>query len=152
MTALNVVLARRFSRRHFVSYVGRLSAVAAGGGLVSLAAAPTALATYCGQNHSVNCRNLRNWNSNACPPETCDNNSVFWIDCDYSLCPAPQHVQWYDCCGGCSSSSAHCKSCNCDSGPASCCYSGSGTWCNPSCYGKANCCRKFICNGLNPTC
>lgn len=145
MGEINSLLARRFSRRHLISYAGRLSAVVAGGGFTALAVAPTALATYCGYEHSVNCDNLHNWNSDSCPPETCQNTTNYWTDCNTSLCPCPDNVQFYDCCGGCDSSGV-CRSCNCTSGPPSCCFSGAGTWCGAGCGSSTVCCRKWICS------
>jgi hypothetical protein len=154
MDKLTTAVARRLSRRSLFAYAGRVSALAAGGGAASLLLTPVAAASgYCGYTHSVNCVDLAGWSQNGCPGESCNNTSVYWTDCDESLCRAPSHVRFYDCCNSCDSSGV-CYNCHCNytDGPSSCCYSGNGSWCSSSCSGGTVCCRRYQCSSGNPSC
>ena len=146
---LSVSAARRFSRRSLFGRVGRLSAAVAGVTTIGALFAPEeAQAAYCGYNHSVNCANLDGWNRNSCPTESYGNSNTFWTDCNHTLCGSSGVIRYYDCCGGCSSTSGVCKPCHCDgSGPSSCCYIGSGTWCVNGRQDLHNCCRRYTCPG-----
>jgi hypothetical protein len=145
---LTVSAASRFSRRSFFGRAGRLSAAFAGAStLGAIFAVEEAQAAFCGYNHSVACYRLDGWGQNSCPPESFNNTNTFWTDCNHSLCPHGV-IRWWDCCGGCSTTTGVCKPCHCNSsGPSSCCYRGSGTWCVNGRQDLYNCCRKFTCPG-----
>jgi hypothetical protein len=111
-------LANRLPRRTFLSRVGLYATAAVIGSSAStlLSQDPALANGGCGCNgfNSVSCQCLTG--RNACPSGTCQ--CGCWTVCDFTICSAPNSVNWCDCCN----TSAHSASCvsRCNSQPSNC--------------------------------